>query len=172
MRIQVLFASAAVLAACGGSTSPVTSAAPSDAGSDVAIDHISGQGEPAASSSEKNVAPPAKVVKHAGRINPSVGGSSSSSSGGSGSSSGGGSDASMGGSFSCGTGGTSSMCMAPGQYCSITMTGGNNTEANCQPVPFSCTSGATCACVQQFDGGLPGCSCADDGGKVTVTCRY
>lgn len=168
MRIQVLFASAAVLAACGGSTSPVTSAAP-DAGSD----HISGQGEPAASSSEsRSVAPPAKgaSVRHPtpSVLHPSVGGSSSSSGGGSGSSSGGGADASTGGSFSCG----GVMCNSATQYCSVTMNGPSNTNANCQDVPFGCTSGATCGCVQQFDGGLFGCSCADNGGRVTVTCRY
>ncbi len=64
------------------------------------------------------------------------------------------------------------MCNSATQYCSVTMNGLSNTNATCQDVPFGCTSGATCGCVQQFDGGLPGCSCADNGGRVTVTCRY
>jgi hypothetical protein len=95
---------------------------------------------------------------------------------GTGSSSGGSTDASAdapvdaAGPFACG----SVMCMAPGQYCSVQTTGfGSNTNYQCMQAPFNCSSGATCACVQPFDAGTPGCTCAtNNNGDVTVTCHY
>lgn len=82
-----------------------------------------------------------------------------------------GEDATTGnGTFACGT----VTCMTAGQYCSVTKSG-SSTSSNCMSVPFACTSGATCGCVQQnfgFDSGMPGCSCADNDGAVTVTCSY
>lgn len=76
-------------------------------------------------------------------------------------------------SFACG----SVMCMAPGQYCSVSMTPfGNNTSYTCSSTPFSCpSSGPTCGCVQQpnpFDAAGSGCSCSANGSHVTLTCPY
>ena len=68
-----------------------------------------------------------------------------------------------GGAFACG----SMSCIAPQQYCSITVTGGI-----CMPVPFGCPSALpTCACVEGLDGGFPACTCQDGQGQVTLTCR-
>lgn len=173
MRIYILVASVAALAACGGGTAPV-SAGVVDASSDVAIDHISGQGGPSGvmPSPSGSATAPGKgaAVKHPSPgslgVNPAGGGSSSS--GGS-TDAGSGSDASMqSASFACG----SVMCMAPGQYCSVTMTQfGSNTSYTCSQTPFACSSGPNCGCVDTFDGGT-GCTCSNTGGHVTLTCPY
>lgn len=86
-----------------------------------------------------------------------------------------GNDATASGPFACG----GVMCTPPNQYCSVTRNGGGlfdaggNTSSQCMTAPFNCSSGATCACVQPpFEGGMPGCSCEDNGGAVTITCLY
>lgn len=175
MRFHILFASAAALVACGGSTAPLSAGAP-DASSDVAIDH-GGQVAPV------NTAPSAPQARTPQRT-ASVGhpgsnllsedaGSGSSSSGGDTVDSGAGSDASTASSsFPCG----GVMCTGAGQYCSVQMTSfGSNTTYNCMQAPFGCSSSVTCGCVMPmnpFDAGN-GCSCATDGsGHVTLTCPY
>jgi hypothetical protein len=170
MRIHILVASAAALCACGGNTTPLTSTF-ADASSDVAIDHAAGQTGPSYGSFGSSGAKKPGVVSHPGALG--VGADTGDAS--SGESTDAGEDASLGadastadgGSFACG----SVTCSWPGQYCSLTKTG-SDTSANCMQAPFSCTSGATCGCVSPFEAGTNGCSCADNGGAVTLTCNY
>jgi hypothetical protein len=175
MRIYILVASAAALAACGGSTAPLSSSAP-DASSDVAIDHVAGQGSPNKGSAGQTTVP---TAKGAADTHPGIGqlvmdASSSGDSSLEGGSVDAGADApaEASGPFACG----SVMCNPPMQYCSVNKTNfGSNTSYSCAMTPFGCSSsGPTCACVQPFqpfDSGS-NCTCTDDNGAVTLTCPY
>lgn len=164
MRIHILIASVAALAACGGSAAPVTSSVP-DASSDVSFDHNVGQG---GQSADAEVAPPAHTgagaIRHPSQRLPEGTGSGGSSSGGI-VDAGARSEAST---ASCGP----YMCAGAGYYCKVTKTNsGNDTTSNCEQAIGCPASGANCGCVDPFDGGT-GCKCTDNGGLVTLTCNY
>ena len=169
MRIHILVASAAALAACGGSTAPVSSSAP-DASSDVAIDHVSGQGGPNKGSAGEMVPAPGRGAeeKHPNPGPLTMDASSDDSSSGGSTDAGADAPVEAGGPFACG----SVMCNAPMQYCSVNKTNfGSNTNYQCMQTPFNCDAGPTCGCVtpfQPFEGGS-GCTCADNSGAVTLT---
>lgn len=176
MRIHILFASAAALVACGGSTAPLSSDAP-DASSNVAMGHV-GQVGPASTTPRASHAPLGPA-----RLGPARGGavepqgperfpeSGGSSSGGVVVDAGTGSDASTASSsFPCGSGSTTVMCAGSGYFCKMTSTG-SISNASCEMATGCPSSGANCGCVDPFDGGT-GCTCADNGGHVTLTCPY